>query len=117
VNPIQLVVGDDQEKGEKGLPDGKQLIVGCLPFKGGEGVMGLFEEASDRVRRHVGLLCFRRWTGAVKDCNDDNEGNRIGKGKLWVLGAFGDLPKSVGSRDGNSGLGCHFCVQTLKVTS
>ncbi len=28
VNLIQLVVGDDHEKGEKGLPDGKQVIIG-----------------------------------------------------------------------------------------
>ncbi len=26
--------------------------------------------------------------GGVKDCNDDNEGNRIGKGNLRVFGAF-----------------------------
>jgi hypothetical protein len=50
--------------------------------------MGLFEEASDRVGRHVGLLCFRRQVGAVKDYNDGNEGNCIGEGKLRVIGAF-----------------------------
>jgi hypothetical protein len=37
--------------------------------------MGLFEKASDHVVRHVGLLCFRRRAGAVKDCNDGDEGN------------------------------------------
>ena len=73
--------------------------------------MGLFEEASDRVGRHVSLLCFRRQAGGIKDCNDGNVGNRIGKGKLRVLGAFGDLSESVGSRDGNVGFGCLFCVQ------
>jgi hypothetical protein len=36
VNPVQLVVGDDHEKGQKGLPNGKQVIVGQLPFEGGE---------------------------------------------------------------------------------
>ncbi len=59
VNPVQLVVGDDHEKGEKGLPDGKQVVVGWLPFEGGEVVMGLFEEARDCIRRHFGLLGFR----------------------------------------------------------
>ncbi len=73
--------------------------------------MGLYEEASDCIGRHVGLLCFRCWTGAVKDCNDGNEGNHVGRGKLRVLGAFGDSSKSAGSLDGNSGFGRLFCVQ------
>jgi hypothetical protein len=73
--------------------------------------MGLFEEASDRSGHHVCLLCFRCWAGAIKDCHDGNEGNCIGKGKLGVLGAFGDFSESIGSRDGNSGFGCLFCVQ------
>ena len=80
-------------------------------LQGGEGVMGLFEEAKDRVGNHVGLLCFRCRVGAVKDCNDGNEGNCIGKGKLRVLGAFGDLSESVGSRNGNGGYGYFFHVQ------
>jgi hypothetical protein len=28
--------------------------------------MGLFEEASDCVGHHVGLLCFRCWAGAIR---------------------------------------------------
>ncbi len=28
VNPVQLVVGDDHEKGGEGLPDGEQVVVG-----------------------------------------------------------------------------------------
>ncbi len=50
--------------------------------------MGLFEEASDHAGCHVGLLCFRCLVGAVKDGNDGNEGNCIGKGDLRVIGAF-----------------------------
>ncbi len=73
--------------------------------------MGIFEEASDCVGRHVGLLCFRGRVGAVKDCNDGDEGNCIGGGKLRVLGAFGDLSMSVGSRDGNGGFGRLFRVK------
>jgi hypothetical protein len=80
-------------------------------LQGGEGVMGLFEEAKDRVGNHVGLLCFRCRTGAGKDCNDGDDGNCIGKGKLRVLGAFGDVSKSVGSCYGNGGFGRLFCVQ------
>jgi hypothetical protein len=56
--------------------------------------MGLFEEASDCIG-HQGLLCFRHWAGAAKDCNDGNEGNRVGKG-VRVLGALGDSFESVG---------------------
>ncbi len=73
--------------------------------------MGLFEEVSDCVGHHFGMLGFRHWTGAIKDCNDDDEGNRISKGKLRVLGAFGDSSESVGSHDGNGGFGCLFRVQ------
>jgi hypothetical protein len=50
--------------------------------------MGLFEEASDHVGSHVGLLCFRCRAVAVKDCNDGNEGNCIGEGNLRVFGDF-----------------------------
>jgi hypothetical protein len=40
--------------------------------------MGLFEE----------ILCFRGRAGAVKDCNDGNESNCVGKGNLRVISAF-----------------------------
>jgi hypothetical protein len=94
-NSAQLVVGDNHEQWEKGFPDGQKVIVGWLPFKGGGGIMGLFEEVSDRVGHHVRLLCFRCQAGAVKDSNDGDEGNRVGKGVLRVIGAFWDLSKSV----------------------
>jgi hypothetical protein len=51
------------------------------------------------------FLGKRSRTGAVEDCNDDNQNNSVGKCKLRVLGSFGDLSKSVGSCDGNSGSG------------
>ncbi len=73
--------------------------------------MGLFEEASDCIGLHVGLLCIRCQVGAVRDCNYGIEGNRVGKGKLRVLGAFGDSSKYVGSQNGNGGFGHLFCVQ------
>ncbi len=74
--------------------------------------MGLFEEASDCVGHHFGLLGFRCQTGAIKDCNDDNEGNSIGEGELRELGAFGDSSESVGSQDGNGGFGRLFRVNS-----
>jgi hypothetical protein len=49
--------------------------------------------------------------GAIKDCNDDDEGNCVVEGKLRVLGAFGDSFESVGIRDGNGGFGRLFRVQ------
>jgi hypothetical protein len=57
-----------------------------FPSRGGDGVMGLFEEASDCVGQHFGLLYFKLQAGVVKDCNDGNDGNCIGKGKLRVEG-------------------------------
>jgi hypothetical protein len=38
--------GCDHEKGEKGLPDSKQVVVGWLPFGGGEGVCVCVELSS-----------------------------------------------------------------------
>ncbi len=73
--------------------------------------MGFFEEVSDCVGHHFSFLGFRCRTGAVKDCNDDDEGNCIGKGKLRVLDAFGDSSESVGSHDGKCGFRCLFRVR------
>jgi hypothetical protein len=73
--------------------------------------MGLFEEVSERVGRHFGLLGFRRQTGSVKVCNDDDEVNCLGKGGMRVPGAFGDSFKSIESHNGNSGFGHLFRVQ------
>ncbi len=50
-----MVIWDDHEKGEKGLSDGKQVFVGWLPFEGGEGVIGLFEEGGDCVSIFDGI--------------------------------------------------------------
>jgi hypothetical protein len=62
-----------------------------FPLRGGKESWAscLFEEASDRVGCHVGLLCFRCQARAVKeDCNDGNKGNHVGKGELRVFGTF-----------------------------
>jgi hypothetical protein len=42
---------------------------------------------------------------AVKDRDDDDQSDGVGKGKLRVLGVFGNPSKCVGSRDGTSGSG------------
>jgi hypothetical protein len=42
---------------------------------------------------------------AVEDSNDDDRSNGIGKGKLRVLRAFGNLSKCVQSQDGDGGSG------------
>jgi hypothetical protein len=51
------------------------------------------------------LLGKRSHTVAVEDCDDDDQSDGVGKGKLRVLGAFGNLSESVGSRNGDGGSG------------
>ncbi len=57
----------------------------------------------------------------VEACNNDNQSNGIGKGKLRVLGAFGNPSKCVGSRNGNGGsgslIGIKFEVVSIAVSS
>jgi hypothetical protein len=76
-----------------------------VPFERGEGILGLFQEGSDCVGHHVRSFCFRHRAGAIKDCNDGNEGTCVGKGELRVLSAFRDLSKSIQSRNSNVGFG------------
>jgi hypothetical protein len=52
MDSFQLVIWDDHEKGEKGLPDYEQVVVSWFPFEGGEGVASLFEESGDYIRVH-----------------------------------------------------------------
>ncbi len=59
MDSFQLVTWDDHEKGEKGLPDCKQVVIGWFPFEGGEGVLSLLEEAGDCIRVHFGWLLQR----------------------------------------------------------
>ncbi len=59
MDSFQLVIWDDHEKGEKGLPDCKQVIVGWFPFEERESVISLFEEAGDCLSIHVGWLLGR----------------------------------------------------------
>ena len=107
MNTLQLVIINDHEDRDKLLSDGEEVIIGWLPVKGREGVRGLFDEAGDSVRRHVAkrlakkllrssFLGYRR---AVENRDDDDQRDCVGKGEWRVLGAFGDLTESVGSRD------------------
>jgi hypothetical protein len=55
----QLVVGDDHEERKKFPLVGEQVVAGWFPFKGGGGVVGLFEEAGDGVGRHLRLIVVK----------------------------------------------------------
>jgi hypothetical protein len=59
---LQLVIGDDHEERKKFPPDGKQVVAGWFPFAGGEGVIGLFEEAGDGIGRHLRLIVAENMT-------------------------------------------------------
>ncbi len=87
-------------------------------LQGGEGVVGLFEEAGDCISVHdgwellsllvnKGSISLGKWCRmvAVEDCDDDDQGNRVGKGKLRVLGAFRKVSECIGSCNGNGGSG------------
>ncbi len=57
LDSIQLIIGNDHEEGKKRFPDGKQVVIHWFPFKRGKGVVCLFEEVGDGIRRHcVGIL-------------------------------------------------------------
>jgi hypothetical protein len=109
VDSIQLIIWNDHEEGKERFPDGKQVVIRWFPFKRGKGVIRLFEETGDGIRRHgemkltenllkSSFLSYSR-ASAVENRNDDDQSDSIGKGELGVLGAFGDSSESVGSRD------------------
>jgi hypothetical protein len=64
MDTFQLFIRNDNEKGEKGLPDGKEVVIGWLPFEGEEGVVSLFEEAGDCLWSHC--LGFTRELGEFR---------------------------------------------------
>jgi hypothetical protein len=95
----------------------RSSLVG-FPLRGGGGVVGLFEEAGDCISVHDGWELLRLLankgsislgkrcrTVAVEDCDDDDQGNGVGKGKFRVLGAFRNASDYVGSQDCNGGSG------------
>ncbi len=109
VDSIQLIIWNDHEEGKERFPDGKQVVIRWFPFKRGKGVVCLFEETGDGVRRHgemkltenllkSSFLGYSR-ASAVENRDDDDQSDSIGEGELRVLGAFGDSSESVGSRD------------------
>jgi hypothetical protein len=56
MDAFQLIIGNDHEKRKNTLSDGKQVVIGWFPFERGKGVVCLFEEAGDGVRRHVEIV-------------------------------------------------------------
>ncbi len=58
VDSILLIVGNGHEEGKKRFPDGKQVIIRWFPFKRGKGVVCLFDDAGDGVRRHCVVIVF-----------------------------------------------------------
>jgi hypothetical protein len=52
VDSIQLIIWNDHEEGKERFLDGKQVIIRWFPFERGKGVICLFEETGDGVRRH-----------------------------------------------------------------
>jgi len=119
MNTLQLIIINDHEDRDKLLSDDEEVIIGWLPFEGGEGVSGLFEKAGDCVRRHVSMrlekkLLRSRFLGyrrAVENRNDDDQRDCIGEGELRVLGAFGDETESVGSRDHDCSSSSFVCIK------
>ena len=88
MNSFQLVVRNDHEEREKTLLDVKEVIIGWFPFKRGKGVVCLFEETGDGVRRHgemklaenllkCSFLGYSR-AGAVENRNDDDQSDSVG---------------------------------------
>ena len=59
---LQLVLGNDHEEGKKSPLNGKQVVIGWFPFERGKGVIGLFEEVSDGVGRHFGLIVANKYS-------------------------------------------------------
>jgi len=116
---LQLVIINDHEDRDKLLLDGEEVIIGWLPFEGGGGVRGLFEEVGDCVRRHVAMRLekkflrsrFLGYRWAVENRNDDDQSNCVGEGKLRVLGAFGSKTDSVGSRDRDCSSRSFVCIK------
>jgi len=59
MDAVQLIIGDDQhEERQNTLSDGKEIVVRWFPFERAKGVVRLFEEAGDGVRRHCGGILF-----------------------------------------------------------
>jgi hypothetical protein len=64
--------------------------------------------AYDRIM----FLGKRSQTVTVEDRDDDNQSDGVGKDKLRVLGAFGNLSECiVGSRDSDGGSGSHIGIK------
>jgi hypothetical protein len=81
------------------------IIVRGLPLDGREVITQLLEEEGDRIRHHgeLGRFFDGGRAGAVKDCNDDDQSNGVGSGKLGRFAVFGDTAERVCGSDGDGG--------------
>ena len=115
VDPSDSVEWDDHQNGEESFSDGEEVIIHWFPLEGRKNVERLFEEESDCVRTH-GCLggFFRGRAGAIEDCDDNNQRECVGSGKLGELGGFGDSGESVSAGDCHGGF-CGFFSVKLKL--
>jgi hypothetical protein len=90
--------------------DCKLSTVG-FPLMGGK-VSRLLKKECDPVGRHGKLIGFCRGrAGAVKDRDDDNQGNGIVSGKLGGIAVFGDTVERLRGCDGHSGASSFFGIK------
>jgi hypothetical protein len=81
--------------------------------------MRLHEEEGDSIWRHdeLGRFFDGGLAGAVKDCNDDNQCNGVGSGKLGRFAVFGDMAERIRGSDGDSGARAVLSVSSSSLIS
>ena len=111
VNPPELIVEDFHQNQEEGFPYCGEVVVQGLSFEGGKGLACHPEEECDCFGCHDsdGFLGDR--AGSVDDCDNDNEGEGVGRSKLVGFGAFRDTTEPVCSCGGHGGLHGFFSVK------
>ena len=106
-----MIVGDFHQIREEGFWYRGEVVVRGFSFEGGKGLAHLPEEEHDCFGRHDSDGFWGDRAGSVDDCDDDNEGQGIGRRELVGFGAFGDRAEPVRSCDGHGGLRCYFGVK------
>ncbi len=83
-----------------------------VPLNGGEGDTRLLKKECDRIGRHGELVGFCRGrVGAVKNSDDDNQGNGVGSGKMGGIAVFRDMAEHVRGCDGHGGASSFFGIK------
>ncbi len=57
------------------------------------------------------LVFFRGQMGAIKNCNDDDQGNGVGSGELGGIAVFGDTAERVHGCNGHGGASSFFGIK------